>query len=219
MKNRTKIAPSILSADFSKLKDEIKSIEPYCDLLHVDVMDGHFVPNITIGPCVVKSIRKISKLEFDVHLMISEPEKYIESFAKAGADIITVHSEVKYPLLKLIKEIKKYGKKAGVSMNPDTEIDSIMPYIKDLDLILVMSVFPGFGGQKFMPEVLEKVKMLANARNINRTKNLLIEIDGGINEKTAKLAVKAGVDILVAGSYIFRSDNREKAIESLKKAQ
>ncbi len=209
------IAPSILSADFGKLNEEIRSVEPFCDLIHVDVMDGHFVPNITIGPCVVRSIKSTRPL--DVHLMISEPEKYIEAFAKAGAEYITVHAEVKHPVLKLIKEIKKYGKKTGVSLNPDTDIDSIIPYLRDLDLILVMSVFPGFGGQKFMPEVLEKIMMLVKAREVHRAKNLLIEVDGGINDKTAKLAWDAGADILVAGSYIFKSGSRKEAISSLKK--
>jgi ribulose-phosphate 3-epimerase len=213
---KTKISPSILSADFSILKKEIKSVEPYCDFLHIDIMDGHFVPNITIGPCIVRSIRKITNLIFDVHLMISEPDKFIEDFANAGADYITIHAEVDKPLLQLIKKIKKYGKKAGVSLNPDTDIDKVMPYIRDIDLILVMSVFPGFAGQKFIPDVLKKVEMLVNARKINRAKNLLIEIDGGINEKTAKLAREAGVDILAAGSYIFKSKDRKKAIEKLR---
>ncbi|MFH0875649.1 MAG: ribulose-phosphate 3-epimerase [archaeon] len=212
-----KIAPSILSADFSKLGEEIKSIEAYSDFLHIDVMDGHFVPNLTIGPCVIASIRKTTKLEFDVHLMISEPSRYAEEFAKAGADIITFHAEAEKEPLKLIKQIKKLGKKCGISINPDTDIDIILPFIKDIDLVLFMSVYPGFGGQSFIPQVLEKVKLLDNARKLNRAKKLLFEIDGGINEKTAKLAVNAGIDILVAGSYIFKAVDRKKAIESLKK--
>ena len=174
---KVKISPSILSSDFSILKQEIKSVEPYCDFLHIDIMDGHFVPNITIGPAVVKSIRKITNLTFDVHLMISEPEKFIEEFANAGADYISVHAETEKPILKLIKKIKKYGKKPGVTLNPDTKIDKIIPYLRDLELVMVMSVFPGFSGQKFMPEVLDKVQTLVKARKIHRAKDMLIEID------------------------------------------
>ncbi|MBU0757729.1 MAG: ribulose-phosphate 3-epimerase [Nanoarchaeota archaeon] len=210
------VSPSILSVDFSNLEKDMLSIEQYVDMFHIDVMDGHFVPNITIGPCVVKGIRKVTRKIFDVHLMISEPEKYIKEFSDAGSDYITVHAEVKYPMLKLIHEIRKFGKKAGVSLNPDTDIGCVLPYIKELDMITVMSVFPGFSGQKFMPEVLEKVRLLDNARKVNRAKELLIEIDGGINGETAKLAVEAGADVLVSGSYIFGSRNRKKAIDELR---
>ncbi|MBD3204282.1 ribulose-phosphate 3-epimerase [Candidatus Woesearchaeota archaeon] len=214
-----KVSPSILSCDFSKLSEEIKSVEPYCEMLHIDVMDGHFVPNITFGTVVVRSIRKITDLEFDVHLMITNPEKYIEEFAKAGSDIICVHAEVDHSILKLIKLIKKYGKKAGVSLNPDTDLDLILPYLRDLDMVMIMSVFPGFSGQNFMPKVLDKVKTLVKARKIHKAKNLEIEIDGGINKDTAKSARDAGVDILAAGSYIFKSKNRKKAIAMLKGAK
>lgn len=208
------IAPSILSADFGQLNSEIKSIEEYVDYIHVDVMDGHFVPNLTIGPVVVQSIK--SKKPLDVHLMISEPEKYIDAFVKAGASNITIHAEVKESTLKLIKHIKKHGIMAGISINPDTAIDPILPYLKDIDIVLIMSVFPGFGGQEFMPEILEKIRMIANAKKINRAKKLIIEVDGGINDKIAPAVIEAGANLLVSGSYIFGAKDRIAAIHTLK---
>jgi len=214
----TKISPSILSADFSKLGSEISRLEAAgADLIHIDVMDGHFVPNITIGPEIIKSLRKFSKLPFDVHLMIDPVDKYIESFADAGADIITIHPEATPNLLASIKKIKSLGKKAGVSLNPNTGTDKIEKFINDIDLILIMSVHPGFGGQKFIEQTLKKVKYLKNI--INKKKIAAeIEIDGGINFENAKLAIEAGVDILVSGTTIFKSNNGDlaKNIKSLR---
>ena len=204
-----KIAPSILSADFGKLNQEIAEVEPYCDWIHVDVMDGHFVPNITIGPVIVKSIK--SKLPLDCHLMIENPEKYIEAFVSSGADHITIHQETCDDLLKIIKQIKDLKVKAGVSINPATSLKTIKHVIDKVDLVLIMSVNPGFGGQKFMLEVLEKISEL-RAQNTD----LDIVVDGGINEETAKLAVKAGANVLVAGSYIFGAKDRCSAIAKLK---
>ena len=203
----TKISPSILSADFSKLGSEISRLEAAgADLIHIDVMDGHFVPNITIGPEIIKSLRKFSKLPFDVHLMIDPVDKYIKNFAEAGADIITIHPEATPNLLASIKKIKSLGKKAGVSLNPNTGTDKIEKFINDIDLILIMSVHPGFGGQKFIEQTLKKVKYLKNI--INKKKIAAeIEIDGGINFENAKLAIEAGVDILVSGTTIFKSNN------------
>lgn len=204
-----KIAPSILSADFGKINEEILTVEPYCDWIHVDVMDGHFVPNITMGPCIVKALR--SKLPLDVHLMIENPGNYIEEFAKAGAANITVHQEATVHLHRLIQQIKALGVKAGVSLNPATPADSLKHVIGDLDLVLVMSVNPGFGGQEFIPSAVDKIRELRSMRS-----DLLIEVDGGINEETAKLCVSAGADVLVAGSYIFKAADRVKAIENLR---
>jgi ribulose-phosphate 3-epimerase len=198
-----KISPSILSADFSILGDEIKSLEKAgADLIHVDVMDGHFVPNITMGPPIIKRVRKCTKLPFDVHLMISPVEKYIKAFADAGADIITIHPEATDNLKRTVSAIKSLGKKAGVSLNPKTPISALMDVINDIDLILVMSVNPGFAGQSFMGEVLPKVTELRKLINDKKLK-IDIEIDGGINFETASLAVKAGANILVSGTTIF----------------
>jgi ribulose-phosphate 3-epimerase len=208
-----KISPSILSADFSILGDEIKSLEQAgADLIHIDVMDGHFVPNITMGPPIIKMVRKCTKLPFDVHLMISPVEKYIKAFADAGSDIITIHPEATDNLKRAVGSIKSLGKKAGVSLNPKTPISALMDVINDIDLILIMSVNPGFAGQSFMSEVLPKVTELRKMINDKKLK-IDIEIDGGINFETAPLAVKAGANILVSGTTIFSGslkDNIQK---------
>jgi ribulose-phosphate 3-epimerase len=208
-----KISPSILSADFSILGDEIKSLEQAgADLIHIDVMDGHFVPNITMGPPIIKMVRKCTKLPFDVHLMISPVEKYIKAFADAGSDIITIHPEATDNLKRAVSTIKSFGKKAGVSLNPKTPISALMDVINDIDLILIMSVNPGFAGQSFMSEVLPKVTELRKMINDKKLK-IDIEIDGGINFETAPLAVKAGANILVSGTTIFSGslkDNIQK---------
>jgi ribulose-phosphate 3-epimerase len=208
-----KISPSILSADFSILGDEIKSLEKAgADLIHIDVMDGHFVPNITMGPPIIKQIRKCTKLPFDVHLMISPVEKYIKAFADAGSDIITLHPEATDNLKRAVQTVKSFGKKAGVSLNPKTPISALMDVINDIDLILIMSVNPGFAGQSFMSEVLPKVTELRKMIDDKKLK-IDIEIDGGINFETAALAVKAGANILVSGTTIFSGslkDNIQK---------
>ena len=213
MAQNIKISPSILSADFSILGDEIKSLEQAgADLIHVDVMDGHFVQNITMGPPIIKMIRKCTKLPFDVHLMISPVEKYIKAFADAGSDIITIHPEATDNLKRAVGTIKSLGKKAGVSLNPKTPISALMDVINDIDLILIMSVNPGFAGQSFMSEVLPKVTELRKLINDKKLK-IDIEIDGGINFETAPLAVKAGANILVSGTTIFSGslkDNIQK---------
>ena len=213
MAQNIKISPSILSADFSILGDEIKSLEQAgADLIHIDVMDGHFVPNITMGPPIIKMVRKCTKLPFDVHLMISPVEKYIKAFADAGSDIITIHPEATDNLKRAVGTIKSLGKKAGVSLNPKTPISALMDVVNDIDLILIMSVNPGFAGQSFMSEVLPKVTELRQMINEKKLK-IDIEIDGGINFETAPLAVKAGANILVSGTTIFSGslkDNIQK---------
>jgi len=204
---KIKISPSILSADFSQLGNEIKRLEEGgADMIHVDVMDGHFVPNLTIGPPVIKALRQYTKLQFDVHLMISPVHKYIQDYADAGADIITIHPEATENLKESIDHIKKLNKKVGVSLNPKTKIDLITELLDKIDLVLIMSVNPGFGGQKFMPEVLNKIKDL---KEIKEEKNLDfdIEVDGGINFDNNKLAIKAGANILVSGTAIFKNNN------------
>ena len=206
MKN-IQISPSILSADFSQLGIEIKRLEEGgADMIHVDVMDGHFVPNLTIGPPVIKALRKHCSLKFDVHLMISPVHKYIEAYADAGADIITIHPEATQNLGESIKTIKDLKKKVGVSLNPESKIELITEFLDQIDLVLIMSVNPGFGGQKFMPEVLDKIKQL---KKIQKEKNLTfdIEIDGGINFENCKIAIEAGANILVSGTTIFKSNN------------
>jgi len=201
-----KISPSILSADFSKLGKEIQDLEKAkADLIHIDVMDGHFVPNITIGPEVIKKLRKYTSLPFDVHLMIAPVDNFIKNFAEAGADIITIHPEATNNLSESIKKIKSCGKKAGVSLNPETTVDKVLPVLNMIDLVLVMSVHPGFGGQKFIKETLEKVKILRKEIDIKKIKTE-IEIDGGINFDNSKLAIAAGVDILVSGTTIFKQN-------------
>ncbi len=204
---KIQISPSILSADFSQLGKEIKKLEDAgADMIHVDVMDGHFVPNLTIGPPVIKALKKNSLLPFDVHLMISPVHKYIESYASAGADIITIHPEATNDLLGSINKIREFKKKVGVSLNPETKIEIIKEHLDKIDLILIMSVNPGFGGQKFMPEVLNKVKKLDEIRK-NSKLNFVIEIDGGINFENSKQAIESGVDILVSGTTIFKNNN------------
>ena len=204
---KIQISPSILSADFSQLGNEIKRLEEGgADMIHVDVMDGHFVPNLTMGPPIIKNLRQFTKLPFDVHLMISPVHKYIQDYADAGADIITIHPEATDNLERSIKHIKDLNKKVGVSLNPKTKIDLIINLLNEIDLVLIMSVNPGFGGQKFMPEVLEKIKEL---KIIKDKKNIEfdIEIDGGINFDNNKLAIKAGANILVSGTTIFKNNN------------
>ena len=211
-----KIAPSILSADFARLGEEIKDVERGgADYIHVDVMDGHFVPNITIGPLIVEAIRPVTKLPLDVHLMIENPDQYIEAFAKAGADYITVHVEASRHLHRTIQLIKSTGVKAGVVLNPATPVDSLKHIIEDVDMVLLMSVNPGFGGQTFISAVLPKIKQVKELAD-SLTPDLEIEVDGGVNEETAKLCVEAGANVLVAGSAVFNKEDREAAIASLR---
>ncbi|GGB56943.1 ribulose-phosphate 3-epimerase [Fictibacillus barbaricus] len=211
-----KIAPSILSADFSKLGEEIKAVEAAgADYIHVDVMDGHFVPNITIGPLVVQSIRPVTKLPLDVHLMIENPDQYIEAFAKAGADIITVHVEATRHLHRTIQLIKKQGVKAGVVINPATPVDSIKHIINDIDLVLLMTVNPGFGGQSFIEGVVPKIREVADLVKTHGL-DVEIEVDGGVNPETAPLCIEAGANVLVAGSAIYGKKDLKDAIRSIR---
>ena len=215
---KIQISPSILSADFSQLGKEIKRLEEGgADMIHVDVMDGHFVPNLTIGPPVIKALKKNTSMLFDVHLMISPVHKYIDAYSEAGADIITIHPEATDDLNSSILKIRKLKKKVGVSLNPETKIDIIRKYLNEIDLVLIMSVKPGFGGQKFMPEVLLKIKELKKIQE-NEKLNFDIEIDGGINFENYKKAIEAGANILVSGTTIFKSNNGDikKNIELLK---
>ena len=217
MKN-IQISPSILSADFSQLALEIKRLEEGgADMIHIDVMDGHFVPNLTIGPTVIKALRKHSSLKFDVHLMISPVHKYIDDYADAGADIITIHPEATENLEQSVNKIKKLNKRVGVSLNPESKINLVENLLNQIDLVLIMSVNPGFGGQKFMPEVLDKVQYLKKIRK-EKNLNFDIEIDGGINFENCKEAIEAGANILVSGTTIFKSNNGdiEKNINLLK---
>lgn len=208
----TIISPSILSADFANLERDIKRVEDAgANWLHIDVMDGHFVPNITIGVPVVKSIKKVTKLPLDVHLMIENPEKYVEPFVQAGADIITFHYEATEDVKNIIKLIKSFGVKAGMSIKPKTSADVVFPYLNDLDLLLVMTVEPGFGGQKFMQDCAEKIPLIKERAQ----KDLIIQVDGGINAQTAKICTQYGANSLVAGNYIYKSDDIKKAVQSL----
>ena len=215
---KIQISPSILSADFSQLSNEIKRLEDGgADMIHVDVMDGHFVPNLTIGPPVIKSLKKHSSILFDVHLMISPVHKYIKAYADAGADIITIHPEATQNLGESIETIKDLKKMVGVSLNPESKIELITEFLDQIDLVLIMSVNPGFGGQKFMPKVLDKIKQL---KKIQQEKNLSfdIEIDGGINFENCKIAIDAGANILVSGTTVFKSNDGDikKNIDLLK---
>mgnify|MGYP001174771446 FL=1 len=215
---KIQISPSILSADFSQLGNEIKRLElGGADMIHVDVMDNHFVPNLTIGPPVIKSLRKHTKLPFDVHLMIDPVHKYIKNFAEAGSDIITIHPEATESLEKSIDHIKSFKKKVGISLNPDTKIDVIKNVLGEIDLVLIMSVYPGFGGQKFMPEVIEKITNLRRIKD-DKKLNFDIEVDGGVNFDNNKIIIEAGANILVSGTTIFKENNGDikKNIDLLK---
>ena len=215
---KIQISPSILSADFSQLGKEIKKLEEGgADLIHVDVMDGHFVPNLTIGPPVIKALRNYTKLPFDVHLMISPVHKYIKNFAEAGSDIITIHPEATENLNESINHIKKFKKKVGVSLNPNTKINVLESELKNIDLVLVMSVFPGFGGQKFIPETIKKIKDLKEIKD-KYNYSFDIEVDGGVNFLNSKDIINAGANILVSGTTIFKENNGDikKNIEKLK---
>lgn len=215
MKEKIIISPSILSADFANLERDIKRVEDDgADWIHVDVMDGHFVPNITIGVPVVKSLKKIAKLPLDVHLMIENPDKYAEPFVKAGADILTFHYEAvkENEIAELIKKIKSYGIKAGISIKPKTRPEVLLPYLDIVDMVLIMTVEPGFGGQSFMSDCAEKIKFIRQ----NSPENLIIQVDGGINSQTGKICKDFGANSLVAGSYIYGADDIKGAIDSLK---
>lgn len=207
------VAPSILSANFAYLLQEVQEVYSYgAQYLHIDVMDGHFVPNITLGPTVFKHLRPHIPMVFDVHLMITNPQKYIKDFVQAGADVITFHFEAVSNIKEVIELIKSYNIKVGLSIKPHTDVRVLEPYLGNLDLILVMSVEPGFGGQKFMPIALDKIRYLKTRQQEFR---YLIEVDGGINQETGKMCVEAGADILVAGNYIFTAKSRKEAVESL----
>lgn len=211
MSKKIIVAPSLLAADFSKLREEIQEVESYgAEYLHLDVMDGNFVPNISFGAPIISSIRKHSNLVFDVHLMVENPDRFIKDMVDAGADVITVHAEATKHLNRTIQLIKSYGKKVGVALNPSTPLDVIKYDLKDIDMVLIMTVNPGFGGQAFIEGMLQKIKDL---RSIDS--NIDIQVDGGINDKTSKLVKEAGANILVAGSYLFKGDYKQK-IESLR---
>jgi len=215
---KIKISPSILAGDFSNLGSEIKKLEDGgADMIHVDVMDGHFVPNLTIGPPVIKSLRKYTNLPFDVHLMISPVHKYIQNFSEAGADIITIHPEATKNVKDSVDLIKSLGKKVGLSLNPDTQIETIEKHLKDINLVLVMTVYPGFGGQKFISKILDKIKSLKKIKD-EKNLNFEIEVDGGINFENNKLVIDAGANILVSGTTIFKDNNGDikKNIELLR---
>lgn len=210
MTKKIKIAPSILGLDYGRMNEHLAELAPFSDMFHVDVMDGNFVPNLTIGPPIISCIK--TEVPLDCHLMIRNPHRYIEDFAKAGASSITIHAEASLHLAPDVEKIKQAGCKASVAINPNTPIEKVAPVLSGLDMVLVMSVVPGFGGQAFMPEVLEKVRWIRE-----HYPNLDIQIDGGINDKTAPLAIEAGANVLVAGSYILGAEDYNKAVEKLKK--
>lgn len=216
MKRNVKISPSLLSADFSRLGEEVRAVtEAGADIIHFDVMDGHFVPNITFGPMVLKAIRGFSHLPFEAHLMISFPDRYWKGFADAGGDVIGIHIECEISHRQLIEEIHRYGKKVCMVVNPPTDIKRIYPFLEDIEQLLVMTVNPGFGGQEFIPDVVPKIEKVSEIRE-KKDLPLEISVDGGINYKTAEIVKKAGVDIIVAGSFIFSSDNYKEVIEGLR---
>ncbi|MEM0493523.1 MAG: ribulose-phosphate 3-epimerase [Candidatus Thermoplasmatota archaeon] len=211
------VSPSILSADFARLGEEIKAVEDAgADWIHIDVMDGHFVPNITIGPVVVSKIRGLTDLLFDVHLMIEKPDRFIDAFIDAGADLLTIHSETCEDILKVIEGIKSRSCKAGVSINPDTPVESIRDVIDHVDLILVMSVHPGFSGQRFIPSSIDKIKKTRGLIDESSNKDVYLQVDGGVTDENAKSIVENGANVLVAGNYIFKSKDYKKAIRNLK---
>lgn len=211
-----KIAPSILAADFSKLAEEVKCVDSLgADYIHIDVMDGHFVPNITLGPGIVKCLRPHTELPFDVHLMIENPDQYIKDFKEAGADIITVHVEACRHLHRTLQLIKQYGMQCGVVLNPHTPLEMIKHVLQEVDWILIMSVNPGFGGQTFIPDSLNKIATLNQWRK-EQNLSYIIEVDGGVNEETARLCEEAGADVVVAGSAVFNAADRQSAIQKIK---
>jgi ribulose-phosphate 3-epimerase len=213
-----KIAPSILSADFSRLKDEIQAVEAAgADWLHVDVMDGHFVPNITIGPVVVEAVRKVTRIPLDVHLMITDPDKYAPEFIKAGADWVSIHPETSANANSMLKKLRDLGAKASVAVNPDVPLERVEGYLSDADMVLIMSVFPGFGGQAFIPDVIPKIKQLRTL--IDRGKlPLLIEVDGGIKADNIDRVVQAGAEVIVSGSGIFKTPNYSETVAQMRRA-
>ncbi len=206
------ISPSLLASDFSNLREELKSVDT-ADFIHLDVMDGHFVPNLTIGPCVISSIRPHSDVPFDTHLMIDNPLKYIEAFAKAGSDYITVHVEQPDDINECIRLIKSFGKKAGLAISPDTDVSVLVPYLDDVSMITVMSVYPGFGGQKFIESSYEKIRAISE---MIQGKDVLLSVDGGVDYENVRKLEDAGVTMVVAGSTVFREENREESIRKLR---